>query len=128
MDRLLSSPRLRLTALALLLLAASLAVVMLGGPSRQAIASVVEESGVAGPIVYVVLYVVSTLLLFPGALVTAAGGLLFGAALGTLLAVISATIGATGAFLIGRRLVREQVEEIAGGRIGAIDRWIVTAR
>lgn len=78
----------------------------------------------AGPIVYVAMYALLTVLLFPGTLITAAGGALFGAALATPLTVVGATIGATAAFLIGRRLGRDQVEQIAGRRIGAADRWL----
>lgn len=70
------------------------------------------------------LYVALTVLLFPGAVITAAGGALFGALLGTGLTLIGATIGATASFLLGRRLGRAQVERIAGRRIGALDAWL----
>ena len=42
---------------------------------------------------------------------------LFGVAAGTALSVVSATIAATICLLIGRRLGREQVEQIAGQRV-----------
>jgi len=51
-------------------------------------------------------------------------GVLFGVVLGTLLSVVSATSAALVAFLIGRRLGRDQVEQIAGRRLGKLDAWI----
>lgn len=120
----LSSPRLRLAVFAAVLVAASTGVFLVGGPSGGSVTRAVEESGVAGPIVYVAIYGVLTVLLFPGAVLTAVGGALFGAVPATALTVIGATIGATAAFAIGRRLGREQVERIAGRGIGAVDSWL----
>ena len=119
-----SSPRLRLAILGVVLVSATAGVALLAASSGSTLAGVVEQSGVAGPIVYVAMYALLTVLLFPGTLITAAGGALFGAALATPLTVVGATIGATAAFLIGRRLGRDQVEQIAGRRIGAADRWL----
>jgi len=119
-----SSPRLRLAILGVVLVSATAGVALLAASSGSTLAGVVEQSGVAGPIVYVAMYALLTVLLFPGTLITAAGGALFGAALVTPLTVVGATIGATAAFLIGRRLGRDQVEQIAGRRIGAADRWL----
>ncbi|MDQ3319938.1 MAG: TVP38/TMEM64 family protein [Actinomycetota bacterium] len=120
----LASPRLRLALFAAVLVAASAGVILIGGPSPRTVARVVDEGGLAGPLVYVALYAVLTVLLFPGALITAAGGALFGPVLATALTVVGATLGATAAFAIGRRLGREQVERIAGPRTGAVDRWL----
>jgi uncharacterized membrane protein YdjX (TVP38/TMEM64 family) len=115
-----SSPRLRLAILGVVLVSATAGVALLAASSGSTLAGVVEQSGVAGPIVYVAMYALLTVLLFPGTLITAAGGALFGAALAKPLTVV----GATAAFLIGRRLGRDQVEQIAGRRIGAADRWL----
>jgi uncharacterized membrane protein YdjX (TVP38/TMEM64 family) len=122
--RLLRSPRLRLALLAVAVAGAAIAVYALGGPSQAELQQVVDDAGPAAPVVFCLLYAGLTLLLFPGAIITAAGGTLFGVALGTALSVAGATLGATGAFLVGRRLGREQVEEIAGPRVGRIDRWL----
>ncbi len=107
-----------------MLVAASIAVVFVGAPSERSIARVVEEGGLAAPLVYVALYALLTVLLFPASVVTIAGGALFGAVLGTTLTVLGATIGATGGFVIARRLGREEVERIAGRRITAVDAWL----
>lgn len=118
------SPRVRLVLFGAVLVAASGGVILVGGPSGRSVARVVEDGGLAGPLVYVALYAVLTMLLFPMAVVTAVGGALFGAVLATTLTVVGATIGATAAFAIGRRLGRDEVERIAGRRIGRIDGWL----
>jgi uncharacterized membrane protein YdjX (TVP38/TMEM64 family) len=119
-----ASPRARLALLAALLVLASAGVLLIGGPSKAGIEETIQSTGIAAPVVFVALYGILTVLLFPGSIITAASGVLFGTALGTGLSVIGATIGATGAFLVGRRLGRSQVERIAGRRIGALDSWL----
>lgn len=118
------SPRFRLAVLSAAIAAASAVGIILAGRAEGGVREAIDAAGPAAPVAFVALYVVLTVLFFPGAVVTAAGGAAFGAALGTLLAVIGATIGATAAFLIGRRLGREQVGDIAGRRIESIDRWL----
>lgn len=120
----LNSPRTRLALLGLVLVAATAAGIILGGGNRDGIGDTIDAAGPLGPVAFVALYVVLTVLFFPGSILTAAGGAAFGAALGTALAVTGATIGATGAFLIGRRAGRAQVEQIAGGRVEKIDGWL----
>ena len=124
LSRLRSSPRARLALLGLLLALATAAGILFAGDSRGSSSNTIDAAGPLGPVAFVVVYVVLTVLFFPGAILTAASGAAFGAALGTVLAVIGATIGASGAFLIGRRAGREQVEQIAGRRIRTIDSWL----
>ena len=122
--RALGSPRLRLALLTCVLLGGAAVALVVGGPSQDGIERAVRSTGAAGPLVFAAIYVGLTVLLVPGALLTAAGGVLFGVALGTALTAVSATIGALLAFKIGRRLGREQVEQIAGRRLGRLDDWI----
>ena len=122
--RIARSPRTRLAILAVVLAGGAVAAVAIGGPSRDGIEDAVRSTGVAGPLIFIALYVALTVLLVPGTLLTATGGVLFGVAFGTVLSLISATLAATICFLIGRRLGREQVEQIAGKRIGELDDWI----
>ncbi len=82
------SPRVRLVLFGAVLVAASGGVILVGGPSGRSVARVVEDGGLAGPLVYVALYAVLTMLLFPRAVVTAVGGALFGAVLATTLTVV----------------------------------------
>lgn len=120
----LGDPRLRLALLALFLVSAVILVVTVGGPNRTQIEERVRDAGVAGPLVFVALYVVLTVLMFPGAVMTAAAGVLFGPAIGTFLAVVGATLGSALAFQLAKRLGRQQVERIAGRRIGRLDAWL----
>lgn len=55
-----------------------------------------------------------------GAIMTLAGGFLFGSLLGTLYVNVGATVGATLAFLVARYLLREWVEQKFGSRLDAI--------
>lgn len=66
---------------------------------------------------YVGLYVAVVALSLPGATaMTLAGGLLFGAVLGTALAVVAATVGASLVFLLARRLFGADALERLGPR------------
>lgn len=120
-SRLWRSPRVRLALLGVLLAAGATAAFVFA-PSTGSIEGIVDDAGVLAPIAFVALYAALTVLLFPGAAMTAAAGVLFGVAGGTVLAVVGATLGAVASFIVGRRLGRRQVEEIAGRRIGELDR------
>ncbi len=125
MTALLQSPRARLGLLALLLIGLSATLIVTGGGlSQDRVEEWVGDPSPASALLYTLLYVALTVLLFPGAVITAAGGALFGTVPGTLLTLVGATAGATASFLIGRRLGRAQVERIAGPRVGAIDAWL----
>jgi len=122
---LLASPRARLATLAALLIGLSAALILTGGGlSQDRVQDWIGDPSATGAVIYPLLYAGLTVLLFPGAVITAAGGALFGALLGTALTLIGATAGATASFLIGRRLGRAEVERIAGRRIGALDTWL----
>lgn len=71
----------------------------------------VKTLGPAGPIAYIVIYNLATLLFIPGSILTIKGGCLFGAFWGSVYVFIAATIGAVGAFLIGRYLSRDWVSQ-----------------
>lgn len=86
--------------------------------------SFVEAAGPFGPIVFVLAYVVLTLLFVPGTLPSLAAGTLFGPVLGTLLTLTGATLGAAGAFEIARRLGRARTERLLKGRAASADAWI----
>ncbi|MFA7293150.1 MAG: FAD-dependent oxidoreductase [Rhodocyclaceae bacterium] len=74
---------------------------------------------------YFVLYVITTALSFPGAaLLTLAGGAVFGVLWGTLIVSFASTIGATLAFMISRFLLRDWVAQRFGKRLAAIDEGV----
>lgn len=77
------------------------------------------------PALYFVIYVVVTALSLPGAAVmTIAGGALFGLWQGLLLVSFASSIGATLAFLVARFVLRGSVEKRFGERLKTINRGI----
>jgi uncharacterized membrane protein YdjX (TVP38/TMEM64 family) len=74
--------------------------------------------------VFAAAYALAATLLLPAAPFTISAGLLFGPVLGTGIALVGATIGATGAFLLGGVLGRGAVEQFDGQRVGALDRYL----
>lgn len=77
----------------------------------------VNSAGMAGPLVFMLIYAIGTVLFLPGSALTLAGGAIFGPVLGTLYNLTGATIGATIAFLIARYLAAGWVEHKTGGRL-----------
>ena len=106
----------------LLLLAVVVAGIALAVANRDALDAAalerwVEQFGTAGPLVFMLLYAVATVVFLPGSVITLAGGALFGPVWGTLYNLTGATLGAALAFLIARYLAADAVERKAGGRI-----------
>jgi len=86
-----------------------------------------EDSPVLVSLVFFTLYVVVTALSLPGAaLMTLAGGALFGLAWGLVLVSFASTIGATLAFLVSRYLFKESVQNRFGDRLAAINEGVKT--
>jgi uncharacterized membrane protein YdjX (TVP38/TMEM64 family)/rhodanese-related sulfurtransferase len=83
----------------------------------EAVQAWVSGSGGAGPLVFMGLYALGTVLLLPGAVLTLAGGALFGPLWGALYNITGATLGATLAFLVARYLAADWVERNSGGRL-----------
>jgi uncharacterized membrane protein YdjX (TVP38/TMEM64 family) len=84
----------------------------------------VDGYGIAGPLVFIAVSALLTPALFPGPLLAGASGLLFGTWLGTPIAIVSATLGATLAFSISRWLAHDAVEQLQGRRLAALRGWI----
>lgn len=82
----------------------------------DALERTVGNAGAWGPLLFMALYALGTVVSFPGALLTLAGGALFGPALGAFYALTGATIGATAAFAIARYVASDWVARRAGGR------------
>ncbi|HQO28438.1 MAG TPA: FAD-dependent oxidoreductase [Accumulibacter sp.] len=89
---------------------------------RTAIETFRSERPWTAALVYFSLYVLTTALSLPGAvLLTLAGGAIFGLWWGTLLVSFASTCGATLAFLLARFLLRDWVTQRFGRRLVAID-------
>jgi len=69
----------------------------------------VHSLGTLGPIAYITIYNLATLLFIPASLLTLKSGCLFGLFCGSIYVLIAATIGATLSFLVGRYLSRDWV-------------------
>jgi uncharacterized membrane protein YdjX (TVP38/TMEM64 family) len=88
---------------------------------REALGAYVAANLVVAALAYVGLYVVAVAFSFPGAVfLTLAGGFLFGAAGGTALTVIGATIGATLVFLFAQRLFGADALDRLGSKARAL--------
>lgn len=82
---------------------------------RATLHAFVAGHPVIAPLAYVAAYAVATGLSLPGAIfLTLAGGFLFGTWLGGLLAVVAATLGAVGIFLIARTALGSALRDRAG--------------
>lgn len=69
----------------------------------------VSGLGMWGPVIFIVIYILACVLFIPGAILTLGAGVIFGVIKGSIIVSISATLGATAAFLVGRYLAREWV-------------------
>lgn len=73
-----------------------------------------HQLGLVGIVAYILIYIVATVLLVPGAAITLLAGVLYGPLWGTLIVSIGATVGASAAFLLGRFAFRAGVERATG--------------
>jgi uncharacterized membrane protein YdjX (TVP38/TMEM64 family) len=86
----------------------------------------VRGRGPLGMIVYGFAYIVGTVLLVPGTLLTVGSGFLYGTIIGTLIVSPASVLGATIAFLLGRSFARDWIAKKVSKypKFEAIDRAI----
>ena len=108
-------------ALVLIVLGAVGLALILGTPDIAAMRSRVDAAGVWGPALFFALYTGLALIPCPKALLTAAGGALFGLWAGAGLALAAALVGAMISFGVGRLLGREAVDRLIRGRLARVD-------
>jgi uncharacterized membrane protein YdjX (TVP38/TMEM64 family) len=112
----------------LLLLGIGTAVVFFGDvrQSLDKIITWVRDLGPVGPAVLALIYIPAALLLVPGSLLTLGAGFAFGLATGTVAVSLGSTAGAVAAFLVGRFLTRNRVEQALAQspRFRALDRAV----
>ncbi|MBI2516468.1 MAG: TVP38/TMEM64 family protein [Opitutae bacterium] len=84
------------------------------------------EMGPWGPVLFVVLYAGAAILFMPGSILTLGAGVLFGVVWGTVYVSLASTLGATGAFIVGRYFARDAIARKIEGdaRFAAIDRAV----
>lgn len=86
--------------------------------NHERLAAFVDASPILAPLVYVLIYALVVALSIPGgAVMTIAGGFLFGVLYGTVLVVVGATLGATAIFLIAKTSLGETLRARAGPRV-----------
>ena len=73
----------------------------------------VTHMGVAGMLIFIVVYAAATVLLAPGSILTIGAGFAFGLWKGFLAVSAGSTLGAALAFLVARFIARDRVEAIA---------------
>lgn len=83
----------------------------------------IDGLGVAGALIFIMLYIAATVAFIPGSILTLGAGVVFGLGWGTAYVSIGSTIGATAAFLLGRSLFRDWISaKIKGSkRFSAVD-------
>ncbi len=79
-----------------------------------------------GPALFIAIYVLCTVFLVPGSVLTLGAGAIFGVVWGSVYVSLGSTLGATAAFLVGRYLARDWVaKKIEGNaKFAAIDRAV----
>jgi uncharacterized membrane protein YdjX (TVP38/TMEM64 family) len=93
--------------------------------SAEYVLDSIESHGpVTARLIYVIVYIVGTVLLIPGTVLSFAGAVLFGAYEGTLYTWMGAVVGSTLSFLVARLLGRDFIEGLFGGRFTAFDQRI----
>lgn len=71
----------------------------------------IDGLGASGALAFIAIYVLATVLFLPGSVLTLGAGVVFGVLQGFLYVFLGASLGATGAFLIGRYLARGWVAQ-----------------
>ena len=118
-------------ALVLATFASAAVVLLLTYPVTEQfrlLAQWIRGAGVAGMVVYSLVYVLATVLLLPGSLLTLAAGFAWGPLLGTAIALPAATAASVASFVIGRYLSRAWVTKKLAGKpsFAALERAIAS--
>jgi len=97
-----------------------------GSISSHRVRDWIDGYGAAGPFVFIAVSSALTVVLFPGPLLSAASGLLFGTALGTPVSIVAATTGASLAIAVSRWWAHDAVVETMGHhpRLISLRAWV----
>jgi uncharacterized membrane protein YdjX (TVP38/TMEM64 family) len=93
----------------------------LGGVDIDALQAWLRQWGWWAPALYVVLYIIATMLVLPSTALNLTGGALFGPWLGLLWTSVGAILAAIIAFIFSRTIGREAVAQRLAGRWQAMD-------
>src|SRR6516165_1163788 len=71
----------------------------------------VAHLGIWGVLLFILVYILATVLFFPASILTIGAGFIFGVLLGTVTVSIASTTGAALAFLIARYFARDMIQQ-----------------
>ena len=94
---------------------------ILKGCSAENISSFIESYGNVAPVIYILLFAIVPLTLFPDSILAIAGGILFGISKGYLYTTIGAMLGGTISFYISRFLGRDFIKNAFKGKIEKVE-------
>jgi uncharacterized membrane protein YdjX (TVP38/TMEM64 family) len=114
---------LRLVVFVGLLASAGVSLLVLGTDEMIVLLETAADSR-WGMLAFFVVYIIGVVLLVPGTVGTVTAGAVFGFGVGFPLALASATVGATIAFVVSRSLGREGSRQLVGHRLVSIDEWL----
>jgi uncharacterized membrane protein YdjX (TVP38/TMEM64 family) len=112
---------LRLLGLGLAVVIAGALLWLLLGGQLDTVQSRIAATGAWGPVVYMALHVVLTLVPVSKNLLSGVAGALFGLAGGIAISWVASMLSAVVGFAIARRLGRDAVAELAGPRLGRVE-------
>ncbi|HZN60242.1 MAG TPA: TVP38/TMEM64 family protein [Planctomycetota bacterium] len=115
-----------ITLLIVLVVCALCAAFVPLGPAFRDVLEWVRAQGTWGPILLAAVYVPASVLLVPGSLLTIGAGVLFGVLVGTVAVSVGSVAGAVAAFVLGRTLARDWIEQkvARSTKFRAIDRAV----
>ncbi len=112
-----NKPLVRTVIILALVVTISLALFYREHFSIELIEQWINQTGWWAPLIFILAYIVATVLFLPGVILTLAGGVIFGPVLGVLYTMAGATVGAVLSFLIARYLASDFVSERSGGKL-----------
>lgn len=104
-----------------ILVAVGVTATLVGLPDAEELRAQIAGAGPLAPAFFVVVYAFVSLLPLPKNVFAGLAGVLFGLALGVVVVMVAALIGAAAAFALSRVLGRDAVERITGGRVARVD-------
>lgn len=113
--------KLKLITLTLLIITAIIIAYKLGIASKLKDIKLMQHwfksFGAIGYFIYIGIYSLASVFMLPGAVLTIAAGIAYGPIIGSILALIGATCGATLSFLVAKYLMRDTIKAIMGNNI-----------
>ncbi len=98
-----------------------LGFVLIGGIDQQQLTNILKKLGILAPIIYILFYIIGTILLLPSTPLNLTGGAIFGIWWGSLWTSLAAIIAAFVSFYYSRTLGRDFIARKFKGTIAIID-------